>query len=336
MMKKEIRFGIVGCGAIAQWHTHAIKASDNAVLAAVMDPNLSTAKKWGEDYKVPFFTDMDSLLKSDIDAISVCTPSGLHATLAMQALKANKHVIVEKPMAITADSLKALLQAEEESKARIFPISQLRTMPDVQKAKQLIDDGILGRIVMADLSMKYYRKPEYYEEKKWRGTWMMDGGGALMNQGIHGLDLMRYLCGEVTDVSAHIGTLFHTIETEDTLAANLRFEHGGLGVMTATTSVYPGFRRRLEICGTEGSLVLEEAQLTQLHTRCGMTVDEVQSQQTSGSSDPSQISFEPHARQYQGIVQAIIKQTEPPLTSQDAAKTVRLVLDLYAAAENME
>ena len=214
----------------------------------------------------------------------------------------------------------------------LCPISQLRSMPDVQKAKKLIEDGVLGKIVLADLSMKYYRTPKYYEEKKWRGTWAMDGGGALMNQGIHGLDLMRYLCGEVKSVSTCAGALFHSIETEDTLAASLTFSHGGFGVLTATTSVFPGFRRRLEICGTDGSLVLEETQLTQLQTRSGMTLDGVVKEQKSGSSDPSQIDFEPHIMQYRDITQAILFGTDLKLTSEDAANTVRLVLDLYEAA----
>ena len=331
-MSKKIRFGIIGCGAIAQWHITAIVAMEHAELAAVMDTNSAAAQHWSEEYDVPFYTDVESLLQSDIDAVSICTPSGLHAELAIKALRAGKHVVVEKPMAITSDSLDALLQAERESTAMLCPISQLRSMPDVQKAKKLIEDGVLGKIVLADLSMKYYRTPKYYEEKKWRGTWAMDGGGALMNQGIHGLDLMRYLCGEVKSVSTCAGALFHSIETEDTLAASLTFSHGGFGVLTATTSVFPGFRRRLEICGTDGSLVLEETQLTQLQTRSGMTLDGVVKEQKSGSSDPSQIDFEPHIMQYRDITQAILFGTDLKLTSEDAANTVRLVLDLYEAA----
>lgn len=333
-MEKKLRFAIIGCGAIAQWHITAIESVENAELAAVMDANPAAAQAWGEKYSVSYFSDMESLLtQGDVDAVSICTPSGLHAELAIKALQAGKHVVVEKPMAITADSLAALLQAEQNSTGRLCPISQLRSMPDIQKAKKLIEDGALGKIVMADLSMKYYRAPSYYEEKKWRGTWAMDGGGALMNQGIHGLDLMRYLCGEVESVSACAGALYHSIETEDTLAASFSFAHGGFGVLTATTSVYPGFQRRLEICGTDGSLVLEEALLTQLHTRSGLTLDGVKNEYKSGSSDPSQIDFEPHILQYREIVQAITDEQELKLTSSDAASTIRLVLDLYDAAK---
>ena len=161
-MSKKIRFGIVGCGAIAQWHITAIASVENAELTAVMDANPAAAQAWGEKYGVAYFTDIDTLLKQDnVDAISICTPSGLHAEQAMKGLRAGKHVVVEKPMAITAESLEALLQAERESNAMLCPISQLRSMPDIQKAKRLIADGALGRIVMSDLSMKYYRSPEY-------------------------------------------------------------------------------------------------------------------------------------------------------------------------------
>ena len=333
-MEKKLRFAIIGCGAIAQWHITAIESVENAELAAVMDANPAAAQAWGEKYSVSYFSDMESLLtQGDVDAVSICTPSGLHAELAIKALQAGKHVVVEKPMAITADSLAALLQAEQNSAGRLCPISQLRSMPDIQKAKELIENGALGKIVMADLSMKYYRAPSYYEEKKWRGTWAMDGGGALMNQGIHGLDLMRYLCGEVESVSACAGALYHSIETEDTLAASFSFAHGGFGVLTATTSVYPGFQRRLEICGTDGSLVLEETQLVQLSTRSGLMLDAEKKEMKSGSSDPSQIDFEPHVLQYRDITKAIFSGTDLSLTSEDAANTIRLVLDLYKSAQ---
>jgi len=334
-MNRKIRFAIVGCGAIAQWHVNAIEVTENAELVAVMDANPVVAKEWGEKHCVPYFCDMESLLTNgDIDAVSICTPSGLHAELAIKALRADKHVVVEKPMAITAESLEDLLQAERESKAMVCPISQLRTKSDIHKAKQIIDDGVLGRIVMADLSMKYYRTPEYYEEKKWRGTWALDGGGALMNQGIHGLDLMRHLCGEVSEVSARAGALFHPIETEDTLAASVTFSHGGFGVLTATTSVFPGFQRRLEICGTDGSLIIEGFQIAQLTTRDGQILNGGDKNALSDSNDPTKLPFDVHVAHYQNIVQAILNGSELILTSEDAANTVRLVLDLYKSAQS--
>lgn len=332
-MGKKIRFGIVGCGAIARWHVAAIDAAEGAELSAVMDVNAAFAKSCGEQYGVPSFCDLDTMLREgSIDAVSICTPSGLHAEAAIKALQAGKHVVLEKPMAITAESLEALLQAERESTGRLCPISQMRSRPDVQRAKKLIEDGVLGRLVLADLSMKYYRTPEYYQEKKWRGTRSMDGGGALMNQGIHGLDLMRYLCGEAEPVSTCAGALVHNIETEDTLAANLAFSHGGFGVITAATSAYPGFQRRLEICGTDGCMVFEEGQLTKLHTRSGLHEENAAEQQRNGSSDPANLDLEPHIMQYRNITQALLGGTDLQLTSEDAAKTVRLVLKIYEAS----
>ena len=331
-MSNKIKFGIVGCGTIAEVQMRALEMVEGAEVTAVMSASEATSRSWGEKYHVASFTDMESLLRDgDIDAVTICTPSGLHAQQAIQALQAGKHVVVEKPMAITRESLEAMLQAEKESSVSLFPICQLRLSPDVRRAKELISQGALGKLVMADLSMKSYRSPEYYQQKKWRGTWALDGGGALMNQGIHGLDLLRYLCGDVREVSCRAGTLCRDIEAEDTLAAVMTFEHGGFGVMTATTSVYPGYQRRIEICGTDGSLVLFGGKLIELKTRSGLTL-ETDVQVPPSSNDPRLADAEQHIMQFEDIVRAINTGSQPMLTSADAAASVRLILDLYESA----
>ncbi len=331
-MPGKIKFGIVGCGIIAELQICAIEAVEGAAVTAVMSASEATSRSWGEKYHVDSFTDMESLLRDgDIDAVSICTPSGLHAQQAIQALQSGKHAVVEKPMAITRESLEAMLQAEKESCASLFPICQLRLSPDVRRAKELISQGALGKLVMADLSMKSYRSPEYFQQKKWRGTWALDGGGALMNQGIHGLDLLRYLCGEVSQLSCQAGTLCHNIETEDTLAAVLTFEHGSFGVMTATTSVYAGYQRRIEICGTDGSLVLFGGKLVELKTRSGLML-ETDVKMPPISNDPHLADAMLHTMQFEDIVRAINTNSQPQLTSADAAASVRLVLDLYQSA----
>ena len=328
----KIKFGIVGCGTIAPWHIRAIRAVEGAEVTAVMHPDAAVSCQWGETYGTDSFTDLETMLRQgDMDAISICTPSGQHAQQAIAALQAGKHAVVEKPMAITATSLEAMLEAERQSEASIFPICQLRLSPDIQTAKELIAQGVLGKLVMADLSMKEYRSGEYYQEKKWRGTWALDGGGALMNQGIHGLDLLRYLCGDVKEFSCRAGALHHTIETEDTLAASLVFENGCLGVMTATTSVYPGYRRRMEICGTKGSMIFRESELIELHTDSGLTLEAVKQPPQNGLC-PQEPELIPHVLQYRDIVRAITTGVPPRLTSKDAAETVRHVLSLYRAA----
>lgn len=333
-MKTTIRFGIIGCGAIALWHLRAIEAVEGATLVAVMDENPMVSEAWGQQYGVKAYTNVEKLLQDDdVDAVCICTPSGLHATLGKLALEAGKHVVAEKPMAITAAETEALLQAEKTGGARLCPISQLRFIPDVLQAKQRIEQGQLGRILMVDLSMKYYRDPSYYTEKPWRGTWEMDGGGALMNQGIHGLDMLRFLCGDVSRVFARGGALCHAIETEDTLVANLELAEGGLAVVTAGTAVYPGCQRRLEICGTDGMLVMQEGRLVQLNLRDGTTLDGADKVGLSGCNDPASIDFEPHLWQYRDIVSALLGGGPLALTAADAAGTIRTILSIYESCK---
>ena len=231
-------------------------------------------------------------------------------------------------MAITPASLDALLEAEKESDAFICPISQLRFFPDVIRVKGWLEAGIMGRMTMVDLSMKYWRSEDYYINNPWRGTWEHDGGGALMNQGIHGLDLLRWLCSTPDCISASADTLVHDIETEDTLSASLRFSSGALGVMSVSTAAFPGFPRRLEICCEKGSLTLEEGHLV----ACTLPDAETSSNTRSGHSDPAAIDFLPHQLQYENIVGAIEQKAPLAVTSEDAAQTLRLIFDIYSRA----
>ena len=328
-MTGSIRFGIIGCGGIARWHVNAIQTLDTAELTAVTDSSADRSEEWGRLYNVPWFTDAGKMLTANIvDAVCICTPSGLHAELAQQALTANRHVVVEKPAAITRESLKGLLRAEEKSEAKLCVVSQLRFSPDVLEAKRIIGDGLLGNIILADLSMKYYREPSYYTNSGWRGTFSMDGGGALMNQGIHGVDLLRFLCGDIREVYALSGTFLHDIETEDTLSATFYLEGGGLGTLTAATTAYPGHKRRLEICGTEGSLTLVEDKLIQAETKSGISIEKA-STGKHGASDPFDIDYEPHQRQIRGFVEAVLsgKPFEPSI--KEAAKTLEVIFSVY-------
>lgn len=327
-----MRFGVIGCGGIARWHMEAINDLEDAQLAAVCDASGERARSVGESYGIPYYTDASQLIHSaDVDAVCICTPSGLHASLAVQALNSGKHVVVEKPLSISRVSLAEVLAAKEASGAKLMVISQLRYSPDVRKAREIICSGRLGRLTMVDLSMKYYRSAEYYANG-WRGTFAMDGGGALMNQGIHGVDILRYLCGEVAQVQCLSQTLLHDIEVEDTLAASLRFTHGALGVITATTSVNPGKERRLEVGGTKGSLVLVEDKLVMLNTS-EETIFQPYDSMCSGANDPLAIGVELHRAQIEDFIQCVKENREPLLNAHEAKKTMNLVFALYEAAE---
>jgi predicted dehydrogenase len=241
--------------------------------------------------------------------------------------------VVEKPFAITRETMEAVLEAEKASKAQLTVISQLRFSRDVQRAKELLEEGALGKIVMADLSMKYYRQPSYYGDGNWRGTIAMDGGGALINQGIHGVDLLRFLCGDIKTVHACKKTLVHHIEGEDTLYAGFEFENGGLGVLTAATSCYPGHPRRLEICGTRGSMTLEESVLTRIETTGGHVLPETETTTVTNSSrDPFAFDITLHVRQIEQFVRSIAGGCPPAMGVRDAAKTLGAVFAIYESA----
>ena len=333
----KMRFGIIGCGGIAQFHAKAIKALDGAILVAVTDSVSEQREAFSQKWGIPSFSDVDALLEqTDVDAVSICTPSGLHAELVIKALKAGKHVVVEKPFTITRNSMEEVLAAEKSATGRVTVISQLRFADDVIQAKKLIEEKALGNIVLADLSMKYYREPSYYGGS-WHGTIAMDGGGALINQGIHGVDLLRFLCGNIKTVRACKKTLLHQIEAEDTLCADFELENGGLGVLTSTTSCFPGHSRRLEVCGTEGSLTLEESKLIRLETRGSHSLPEnvntVPESARGTHRDPFAMDCLLHIRQLERFISSIAEKGPPVLPASEAAGTLRMIFDIYEAAK---
>jgi predicted dehydrogenase len=330
----KIRFGIIGCGGIARWHAKAIQLLEGARLTAVTDSSPERREAFGREYGVPAVPDEKALLgRDDVDAVCICTPSGFHAGQAILALGAGKHVVAEKPFAITRETMEAVLEAERASNAQMTVISQLRFSQDVQRAKALLEEGALGKIVMADLSMKYYREPSYYENGNWRGSIAMDGGGALINQGIHGVDLLRFLCGDIKTVHAHKKTLFHHIEGEDTLYAGFEFENGALGVLTAATSCYPGQPRRLEICGTQGSMTLEESVLTRIETTGGHTLPKTGTAAVMNTShDPFAFDISLHAKQLEQFVRSIAEGCPPALGVREAAGALGVIFAIYESA----
>ena len=213
---KIYNFAIIGCGAIADIHAKAISEIPNAKICGVFDIHRESASRFACKYGTKIFSTIEELCGcQDVDIVNVCTPSGLHAEILIKLANANKNIVVEKPMAITKKQLDDVIFAVEKNKVKVAVITQLRFTPAVQKLKSAIQEGRLGQILMADYNMKYYRSPEYYSAGGWRGTWEMDGGGALMNQGIHGIDLIQYLLGGIKSVYATCRTMARAIETED-------------------------------------------------------------------------------------------------------------------------
>lgn len=335
-MSEKLRFGIIGCGVIADFHAAALaELSSEAELIGVCDVVPAAAEKFALRHGTKAFADAEALLACpDIDIVNICTPSGYHYISVIAAAKAGKHIICEKPLAINAQQLDEIEKVCNASGIIVSVVSQNRYAQSVTKTKQAIESGLLGRIVCADIYMKYYRSQEYYDSGSWRGTKRIDGGGALMNQGIHGIDLLLYLAGGIKRVFAVSKTLARSIEVEDTLSAVVEYENGATGVIQATTSVYPGYPRRLEINGDKGSVVLDETSVVRWDVEGAESEASVVSEPTAhGASAPAAISAEGHVRQIADMINAVRTGKKPLSGLSEGRKAVDVILAIYRSAE---
>lgn len=237
---KELGWGIVGCGAISPWFIHGINKAKGTELIAICDVNEEKAKKLTEKEKVPWYTDYDKMLgRDDINIVGICSSNSSHCELTIAAARARKHVLVEKPMATTLQDADRMIESCEKAKVRLGVISQDRFSDEFKKVKKAITDGELGRLVLGSAYLKYCRTQDFYDSTDWRGYWDSDGGGALINQGIHGVDILQWLMGGIDSSYGYIDTLTHIMEVEDTAVAVLRFRNRALGTIEVTTSAYP-------------------------------------------------------------------------------------------------
>ncbi|NLN54707.1 MAG: Gfo/Idh/MocA family oxidoreductase [Clostridiales bacterium] len=335
-MARKLGFGIIGCGMISEFHINAIgELSDKATLVGITDTVRDNAERLSSRHSGLYIFDSveDMLASRDIHAVCICVPSGYHADIIYKAAAAKKHIMVEKPLAITKEQLDEIQRVVGENRITLAVVSQLRFAKDINRAKYAIQSGELGKILCADMYMKYYRSQEYYDSGAWRGTKRLDGGGALMNQGIHGVDILQYLAGEIKSVFAFSKTLARKIEVEDTLCASVEFESGAIGVIQATTSVYPGYPRRIEINGDRGSIIIEETALTRMdidgHSSEDLTFRPAFS---SGSSAAMNISGDYHTLQISDFIDAVREKKKPAVDVIEGRKAVDVILAIYKSA----
>jgi UDP-N-acetyl-2-amino-2-deoxyglucuronate dehydrogenase len=258
-----LTFALVGCGSIAPTQAKALAAlPGDARLTHCCDLNSGLAEKFAAEFGLQVATFDAILADPSIDAVTFCTPSGLHAALGARALAAGKHVVIEKPMEITPAACEPLLAAQRASGRKLAIISQHRFDPASQKIRASLDRGELGKLILTEARIPWYRTQEYYDSGDWRGTWALDGGGCLMNQGVHTVDLMLWFAGPVKTVYAQMRTAGHErIEVEDAVCATLTFANGAIGNLMATTSAYPGMLAYLGLHGTQGSAVIDGDEL---------------------------------------------------------------------------
>ena len=329
-----VKFGIVGCGMVANFHAQAIGKIDGAKLICATDSFAPARESFGEKHNIQTYASFDDFLDSDADIVCLCTPSGLHCEQAVAAASRGKHVVVEKPMAITVEQANRVIEACKEHRVKLAVISQLRFTDAVRRVKAAVDGGVLGRMVSGSVCMKYYRSPEYYSSSNWKGTWAMDGGGALMNQGIHGIDLLRYIMGPPKSVYGIARTLARKIEVEDTACAAVEFASGAIGTIEGTTSVYPGYSRVLTFCGDKGTIILEEDIITEWTVEGEPTPDGVgkKHEKYGSHSDPAAFSADYHSMQLADMVRAVREDGKPAVDQYEGYNAVELICAIYESS----
>lgn len=338
---KKYGFGIIGLGMIAKFHAKAIQKIENAELIAGFHPNFEKAQSFCAEHGGNPYSSLENFLANkDLDIVTLATPSGLHLDGAIPVLKAGKHVVIEKPLEITKERCLEIIKTAKENNRKLAGIFPSRYHKAAHLIKNAIDQGRFGVLTMADAQIKWFRSQKYYDSGAWRGTWKLDGGGALMNQSIHGIDLLQWFMGDVQEVTAYTATLAHKrIEVEDTASAILRFKNGALGVIQGTTAAYPGFLKKIEICGSKGSVTLEEDCIVHWNFADERPEDQkiiekysATSNGGGGASDPNSIGYEAHKRLFESFINALENDTPVDIDGLEATKSVEIIEAIYCSA----
>jgi predicted dehydrogenase len=322
---------VVGCGGIGRMHLLAFKDLPRARLVALSSRRAERAREVAKEMGCEATDDPVALVRRpDVDVVSITTSSGSHAALALAAIDAGKHVVVEKPMAMTVDDAQKIIDTARARGVVLSVVSQRRFEPTHQRIKRLLDEGALGKLLLVEASCPYYRTQEYYASAEWRGT-LADDGGALMNQSIHSVDLMLWLGGPAIEVYGHTATQTHKMEAEDMAVAVLRFASGALGSIMASTSIRPGFQPSLGLYGEKGTIKMEGAAVAHW-TVPGAEPPVGEAQASTGITSPQLASHEHHRAQMADVLEAIDAGRSPLVTGQDGLRAVEFVTGVYRAS----
>lgn len=334
-------FGIVGTGMISRFHAKALSDVRGAKLVACCGTSQAKASEFAKQHPCTAHPSLEAMLAdAAVDAVTIATPSGAHMEPAIAAARAGKHVLVEKPLEVTLKRCDKIIDECAKAGVLLGTIFPSRFHEAARQLKQAVDGERFGRLTLGDAYVKWFRTQQYYDSGAWRGTQKLDGGGALMNQAIHSVDLLQWLMGPVESVQASIATLAHDrIEVEDVAVASLRFANGALGAIEATTAAFPGYLKRIEIHGAEGSAVLEEEDIKHwdfarkhrsdaaIRRRLAM-----KTRTGGGAADPKAIGHKNHAAQFQDFVDAIRKNRPPAIDGAEGRKAVEIILAIYQSA----
>lgn len=331
--------GILGGGNISETHLKAAQEAEGVRIAAVCGYNAAKVARLAESAAVPAYTDLDEFFShKPMDLIAIGSPSGKHAEQGIQAAEKGLHVLVEKPIDITTERADQLIEICARQGVKLGVFFQDRVAPDLQRLKRMIDNGDLGRIHLATAHVKWYRPPEYYGDSRWRGTWALDGGGAVINQAIHTIDLMLWLLGDVRRVYSSTGTKLHDIETEDTAVAVIEFESGTLATFEAATSAYPGQPRRIFVSGSEGTAQVEHDLLVSVDL-VNSTVESREKGEPGrnlSESSPVVENVTGHRLIIEDFVNAIEADINPLCDGLEGRRSVELIEALYKSARTRQ
>lgn len=329
----SLRVAVAGVGIAGGWYADILRQTEGATLVAALRDKGGDTASIAQAWNTPCFTNWQDLLEqARPDALIIATPSGLHHAQAKAALQAGLHVLLEKPMALRVKEARELVQLAQHKNLRLGVVFQRRTDPVYQAVKQALDSGALGQPVLLSITMPYYRSDAYYASAAWRGTWALDGGGILMNQGIHLADVAVWWLGRARQVAAFATTLAHPIEVEDTLTLCVTFTSGALGSISGTTASAPGSAHTLELCGTKGSLRIEGESVVRWDVQ---GLDKPESENIfSSASDPRQTYLGGHRRIVQDFVTAVHQERDPVVSGAEGVKSLELVQAAYESFKN--
>ena len=338
-----MKFGIIGAGMIGQFHGKAIEAMDGGELHSVFDLRADAAEQLAKPFGAKPFSDIDPFLAADeLQVVTVGTPSGAHLDPSLAALRAGKHVICEKPLEVTPERIDLMMDAAEKNGVSLAAVLNRRFHPAMDAFKTAADKGRFGTLTSASAYVKWYRDQAYYDSAAWRGTWALDGGGALMNQSIHTIDALLYLAGPVVSVQASTACLTHSdIEVEDTAVAIVEFANGARGVIEGSTSNWSkdGHPARVQLCGDRGSVFLadESFEIWDFMDEAPGDTEVHQSMMKGseaglGANDPKAINFEGHQKNFEEVVNAISENREASVNAVEARKAVTLICAIYESA----
>src|SRR5689334_20229410 len=328
------RVGLLGAGNISDTHARAALEIPDVEIVAFCGRTVEKAKQLAGRYGGSAYSEVEHFLDHrPMDAVLVGTPSGLHAEHGIAAARRGLHVLVEKPLEITTEQADALIVECERAGVTLGVFFQDRAAPDLVWLRRMILDGALGDLFLVSAQVKWYRPPEYYRDSAWRGTWALDGGGALMNQGIHTVDLLLWLLGDVRRVHAATRTALHHIEVEDTAVACLEFVNGGVGTLEVATCAYPGFARRVELTGAAGTVIVEQDRVTSVMFRDPAPESPPRQEGNTSASATTPVVSDPrgHRRVLEEFIHAVRHRGRPLCDGRDGRRSVELVESIYRA-----